>query len=116
MRKPKSSTDTKKRNKKKDHRERPDRPERMEAQKCRLRGLSGTEYGLLLEMCRQANSLANSAEWHIRHFRDRTGSCPSYEKNNQISKKNVNHRMLQANCARQILKRQDASISPSMLC
>ena len=80
----------------------------MGAQKCRLRGLSATEYSLLLEMCRYANSLANAAEWHIRHFRDRTGRYLSYEKNNQISKKNVNYRLLQANCAQQILKRQDA--------
>lgn len=54
-----------------------------------------------------ANSLANSTEWHIRHFRSRAGEYLSYEKNNTTSRQNHNYRMLQANCAQQVLRKQD---------
>ena len=62
---------------------------------------------MLLEMCRHANSLANVAEWHIRHYRERTGKHLSYEKNCRISKHNPNYKMLQAQVAQQTLKRQE---------
>ena len=65
-------------------------------------------YTLLLEMCRYANSLANAAEWNIRHFYEKTGNYLCYEKNYRISRHNPNYRMLQANCAQQTLKRQDS--------
>ena len=75
--------------------------------KNEIRGLPGKQYSMLLEMCRCANSLANSAEWHIRHFYARTGKYLSYEKNCRISKHNPNYKMLQAQTAQQTLKRQD---------
>ena len=77
------------------------------AQKSEIRGMSRKQYSMLLEMCRCANSLANVAEYHIRHFRARTGAYLSYEKNCIISKHNWNYKMLQAQVAQQTLKRQD---------
>ena len=77
------------------------------AQKSEIRGLPKKQYSMLLEMCRYANSLANVAEYHIRHYRSRTGAYLSYEKNCRISKHNLNYKMLQAQVAQQTLKRQD---------
>lgn len=77
------------------------------ARKNAIRGLSKKQYSMLLEMCRHANSLANVAEWHIRHYHEKTGSYLSYEKNCRISKHNPNYKMLQAQTAQQTLKRQD---------
>ena len=77
------------------------------ARKNEIRGLSKKQYSMLLEMCRHANSLANVAEWHIRHYRKRTGKYVSYGKNCRISKHNPNYKMLQAQVAQQTLKRQE---------
>lgn len=77
------------------------------AQKNEIRGLPKKQYAMLLEMCRYANSLANVAEWHIRHFKQHTGSYLSYAKNCRISKHNPNYKMLQAQVAQQTIKRQD---------
>lgn len=42
------------------------------SQKSEIRGLNKEQYGKLLRLCRCANSLANSAEYHIRHYRQAT--------------------------------------------
>ena len=76
-------------------------------QKNEIRGMSKKQYGKLLFMCRCANSLANAAEYHIRHFRRATNSYLSFEQNCKVSRHNRNYRMLQANVAQQTLRRQD---------
>ena len=73
------------------------------AQKSEIRGMPKKQYSMLLEMCRCANSLANVAEYHIRHFHARTEVYLSYEKNCKISKHNWNYKMLQGQVAQQTL-------------
>lgn len=50
-----------------------------------IRGLEKAEYSMLLEMCRCANSLSNSAEWHIRHYYEHTGKHLSYAGNCRLT-------------------------------